>query len=423
MKIIHVNTSAAGGAAKAAIRLREGLGQANLSAQMLVLYREDHPDKHIHSFYPAVQPLYKKAFQALRYRSDALIKTHRSPAPNQPYEAFSFPDTIYDLSRHPLVKEADIVHLHWVGNFLDYTSFFKRINKPVVWTLHDLNPFSGGFHYEQDFRNNHLNFFRLHQKNLAVKRQSLRQFKNLTVVSPSRWMFQQASNSAVLGRFRQVHIPNGINLDIFKKINQTAARTLLDIPLDKKVLLFIADSVHNKRKGFQLLLETLGLIHDKDLLLVIVGKGEVGNTSIPVKKINFILDDRLLAAIYSAADLCVVPSLEDNLPNTILESMACETPVLGFDTGGIPDIVRPYKTGLLAKTKQVKDLAKKITYLLDDEEIRGFLGENARRVVQQEYNIVKQTQQYAALYHHILGKSFSPKTFNEELTKVWPNFI
>ena len=420
MKILHVNTSETGGAAKAVIRLQEALLQSDITSKMLVLYKYHPERKHIYSFQSNDSSIQSKLKSSLQYRWDNFKKTQSLRNKNRDYELFSFPNTIYDLTNHPLVQEADIIHLHWVAGFLDYPTFFRKINKPLVWTLHDLNPFNGGFHYKRDYLENQIDFYKIDRDIRKIKQNALLKFEDLTVVNLSNWIYKLSTGSEILGRFKHKFIPNGLNLNVFKKINQISARRILNLPRDKKIILFIADSIDNKRKGFQYLSKALNHIPADDTLLVLVGNGNANASPIPTQILNFITDDRLLATVYSAADLCVIPSLEDNLPNTVLESMACETPVVGFKVGGIPDMIKPNKTGLLAKAFDEKDLAAKIKYLLNDDEYRLILGKNARSLAEKEYNIHNQSKKYIELYQDILKTRNTGKTiFNNNLTEYW----
>ncbi|MCU0443812.1 MAG: glycosyltransferase [Microscillaceae bacterium] len=401
MKILHINTFDNGGAAKAVWRLHEALLNEGVDSQILVLYQENQPRDNVFNFNETQQSVWQKARLSLAYRWDVYQKQQLIQHKPKNYEIFSFPKSIYDLANHPLVKAADIIHLHWVAGFIDYPSFFRRINKPVIWTLHDMNPFSGGFHYDQDLTNNWHEYQQIDRQLRQTKIRALANIEHLSVTTPSQWLFEQSQNSEALGSFPHYLIPHSLNLDIFKKIDKKFARRVLNLPLNQPIVLFIADSNQNKRKGFVYLKEALSSIKYRQFGLAIAGKGKVERMPFRTHKLDFIFDDRLLSTAYSAADICVVPSLEDNLPNTVLEAMACGTPVIGSNVGGIPDMVRHEHTGLLFEPKNVKDLADKIAYLLVEEELRLLYGANARQVVEQEYNQLLQARRFKQLYQAI----------------------
>ncbi len=414
MKILHINTSELGGAAKAVLRLQEGLMKSNLHSQLLVLHAYREQAQQVHAYHETRVPLFRKILNSIAYRSDAYVKKMILNQKSDDYEVFSFPTTIYHLHQHPLIKEADLIHLHWVADFVDYSSFFKKINKPLVWTLHDLNPINGGFHYQGDFLQNQIDFYGLEKRIKRLKANALRQLPEMSVVSPSRWLYGQARKSEILGRFKHYHIPHGIDLETYKKIDQKAAREILNLPFHKKIVLFVADSIKSKRKGFQYLSEAVTYLDDEDILLLVVGKDTSASTTPFTQVLDFISDDRLLAIVYSAADVYVIPSLEDNLPNTVIEAMACETPVLGFEVGGIPDMVRPYQTGLLAHPRDAKDLAQKLHYMLEEEELRLLWGKNARLITEKEYSLELSATRYVQIYEALLnGHSIQQKNMQD----------
>jgi glycosyltransferase involved in cell wall biosynthesis len=215
----------------------------------------------------------------------------------------------------------------------------------------------------------------------------------------------QVKASTLLSRFPVTTIPNGLNPAIFAPRDKTVARNTLEIPPSARVILFGAATLQSRRKGFKLLVEALQTMIDvEDLwLLSFGGLGAPMESRIPHVHMGSIENERLLALIYSAADLFVIPSLEDNLPNTIMESMACGTPVIGFEAGGIPEMVRPGDTGLLAPVGNVSALRDAIAKLLGDRDTRHKLSRNCRRIVEQEYSSARQAERYTSLYREILA--------------------
>jgi glycosyltransferase involved in cell wall biosynthesis len=224
----------------------------------------------------------------------------------------------------------------------------------------------------------------------------------MTIVSPSQWLFKLCSNSLLLGRFTNICIPYGVSIDVFKPTDKEKARQALSLPIDKKIILFTADSLTDKRKGFAYLITALRMLEQGDTVLCTMGKGYV-TTDLPVCNLGFIFDEHQIALVYSAADIFVITSVEDNLPNTVMESLACGTPVVGFDTGGIPDMVRNYETGLLAEAKNAFDLKEKIYWLLMHDKERTEMGINSRRIVEQEYMLTIQAAKYIELYRKVLA--------------------
>jgi glycosyltransferase involved in cell wall biosynthesis len=271
--------------------------------------------------------------------------------------------------------------LHWVGGFIDYTSFFKKCSKPVVWTLHDMNPFMGLKHYRDRFngidhegnpiqRSISKSEEKIRNKTIKIKQKALQSFDKLTVVTPSKWLAEEAKNS-ILFKDRPVHvIPNGIDSNVFKPRDKNFARDLFDIPTDKKVLLFVSDVITVHRKGFIFLKKALEQIEDDNLILLTLGRlNTTINTKANIVNLGHISNDAMLSLVYSLSDAFIIPSLEDNLPNTVLESLLCGTPVIGFPIGGIPDMIMHGENGLLCDEISVHALRKEIQKFLDNMDI------------------------------------------------------
>jgi len=216
-------------------------------------------------------------------------------------------------------------------------------------------------------------------------------------------MLEQVKQSPLLCNFPVTMIPNGVDLEEFAPRDRRVARDILRIPDGARVVLFIADNATNRRKGFSLLTEALnGLDHQSDLFLLSVGSGKL----LPSDRIPYLhlgpIDYRWLSLVYSAADLFVIPSLQDNLPNTVLEAMACGTPVVGFAVGGIPDMVRPGITGLLVPPCDVVGLLAAILDLVHDERKRKEMSSSCRRIAVEEYSLELQARRYSEIYKSLL---------------------
>lgn len=329
----------------------------------------------------------------------------------------------FDMEAH--LPSADVINLHWVAGFLNYQSFFSWLPQhiPVVWTLHDMNPFTGGCHYD-----NGCGKFRTHcgacpqlgstlTRDLAY-RIWLRKRKvydsispdRLHFVTPSQWLAQAAKSSSLLKKFHVSIIPNGIETEVFCPEDRSAGRKAINLPQHACVLLFSSDSMENLRKGFHLLAKALeGLQGNSNLYLLSLGAGNLRlNGPIPHLHLGHIESDRLLSLIYSIADIFVIPSLQDNLPNTVLESLACGTPVVGFKVGGIPDMVRPGLTGLLAPAGDSIALRNAILELTRKPDVLKEMSLNCRRIAKSEYSMEIQAKRYVRLYEMLsLGSVIS----------------
>lgn len=278
-----------------------------------------------------------------------------------------------DISKHPLIQQADIVHLHWVNfGFLSVSDIasLTRLNKPVFWTLHDMWAFTGGCHHSgacEHFQQScgDCKFLKNpHPSDLSHRMWEAKKTefasKNLHIITCSDWLGNRAKQSSIFGSHSIQTIPNAIDTEFFSPNDATG----LGLDPNKKYVLFVAMRVNAPAKGFHLLKEALHYLDAATTELLIVG-GEM-TEKLPLKAHNFgqISDPAKMRDIYAAADVFVTPSLEENLPNTIMEAMACGTACVGFEVGGIPEMIEHEVTGYVAKAFDPKDLAKGINWCL-----------------------------------------------------------
>lgn len=324
-----------------------------------------------------------------------------------------------DVSRQ--IPDTDVINLHWVSEFLDYGAFFEWLPEelPVIWTLHDMSPFTGGCCYDLEcgkFRQNcgtcpqlgsldQSDFTHAAWKRKAKYYGSLA-LERFHVVTPSSWLRNELKRSSLLSRFPDSVIPYGLDLEAFRPRDRRIAREILGIPHDMRVLLFVSQDISTPRKGFPILAKALEGMQSDNIFLLSLGIGHSTEVQrFPHLHIPSVNHDGLLSLIYSAADVFVLPSLADNLPNTMLESMACGTPVVAFATGGIPEGVRPGVTGLLAKTGDAKELRSAILGLLGNEALRSEMAANCRKIALAEYSLKLQAERYTELYESMLTSS------------------
>ena len=324
---------------------------------------------------------------------------------NRKVEMFSSPDTIYDLTTNPIIRKADIIHLHWVSNFLDYRTFFKTARKPVVWTFHDENPFMGGCHYSGDAK--FLSKALMDKENdfLEKKMSSLKRLKKLDVICPSDWMRQKVAGS-FYSNYR-IHTQfYGLDENEFKYIERTEARRRLNLNNDHLILCAIAADLKTYRKGFDIVLSLMDFIcsNSKTTLLLV---GELPEVSLPNNVIQIgKLDDRdKLNLVYSASDALLFPSRQDNLPNVLLESLFCGTPVLGFSVGGVPEIIQNGLNGLLADEISVRSFKKLIDEFLTMKDT--FNRNEIRANAIQKFSTKNQVDRVTNLYRESINNSKS----------------
>ncbi len=307
-----------------------------------------------------------------------------------------------DISRHPLIQQADIVHLHWVNfGFLSVSDIAQltKLNKPVFWTLHDMWAFTGGCHHSgncEHFQQScgdckflkNPNPTDLSHRMWEAKKTGFAE-KNLHIITCSDWLGNRARQSSILGGHSIKTIPNAIDTEFF-----SPTATNLGLNPNKKYVLFVAMRVNAPAKGFHLLKEALQYLDADTTELLIVG-GEL-TEELPLKAHNLgqISDPAKMRDIYAAADAFVTPSLEENLPNTIMEAMACGTACVGFEVGGIPEMIEHEVTGYVAQAFDPKDLAKGINWCLESTNS----GPKSRERALQLYDQTIVAQQHLAYY-------------------------
>jgi glycosyltransferase involved in cell wall biosynthesis len=356
-----------------------------------------------------------KAFAALRgHATSPLVKTLKTGNPIIHSPAVLPSQWVKRIN----ASDADIVHLHWVQGEMLSIADIGRIERPIVWTLHDMWAFCGAEHYTEEFRwregyrrDNrpaHESGFDLNRWTWERKRKHWR--RPIQIVTPSHWLADCVRESALMRDWPVLVIPNCLDTDRWKPMEQALARELLGLPADVPLLLFGAmGGGRDPRKGFDLLTAALGHLRGviPGLELVIFGQLAPRNPpdlGFPVHYTGHLHDDLSLRALYSAADALVVPSRQDNLPNTAVEAQACGTPVVAFHIGGLPDIVAHQRTGYLAKAFDVADLADLAVG------IAWVLGEDLRqasreRAVARFSNAVV-AEQYRAVYRQLTSHSW-----------------
>lgn len=417
MRICHLNLDDGdGGATRAALRLHKGLLQAGQESEFYVpLKRRQEAGIKQLEFDCGYYAKARRALRRLRIKLEQ-PRAHSSSG----YEAFMGVRSQFGAELADALPSCDVVNLHRVSGLIDYESFLASVSPrtPIVWTLHDMNPMTGGCSYDAGCRRftaacglcPQLGSGRMRDwsfVNLRLKRKMFTGMdaRHLTLVSPSRWLAGEVSNSAVLGGIQVRVIPNGVNTDLYTPRDKRLARQVLELPEQAKIILFVANSVGNLRKGFALLAEVVERLSTmRNLCLVSVGLNQA-DLKVPFvyRHLGQINTEGILSLVYSAADLFVIPSLQDNLPNTVLEAMSCGLPVAGFDTGGIPDSVRPGVTGELAPVGDVEVLSEIVNHLLCNGELLNVMGRECRRIAVAEYGIEKQACAYTRLYSELLG--------------------
>jgi glycosyltransferase involved in cell wall biosynthesis len=425
VRILHLNTfDTTGGAARATYHLHRGLLQLGHDSTLLVAHRRsDEPT--VMAFSPP-SDWTSRLRRRLRGRQISQnFSRYRNTRPAG-YEKFTDDRTPYGSAVARQLPACDVINLHWIADFVDLPGFFSYVPPqiPIFWRLSDMNAFTGGCHYDHGCGKYMTGCGTCPQIGSADPDDLSRQIwqrkqavfgrleaGRLHIVALNRWMAENVRHNPLLGKFPVTIVPNGVDTDVFAPRDRRLSRDVLRIPQDRRVVLFAgAEGPINIRKGFALLTRALSeLCAVDDLLLVSVGGGATRSRSDErYLHLGHIDNDRLLSMVYSAADLYVIPSLQDNQPNTVLEAMACGTPVVGFGVGGISEMVKPQITGLLAAAGDVAALRSAILELLRSSDKRSAMSAACRCVVMEEYTRELQVRRYADLYRAALEKTRQP---------------
>ena len=310
-------------------------------------------------------------------------------------------------------SDADVIHLHWINGEMVSVVDLSKIAKPVVWTLHDMWAFCGAEHYTEDFRwrdgytlGNRPSYESGFDLNRWTWERKIKHWKGTPrhIVTPSRWLADCAKQSVLMRDWPITVIPNAIDMEVWQPVDRSFARQLLGLPADRPLLLFGSMvGVQDPRKGFDLLQAALNHLRGQlpGLELIVFGqpapKAPV-DLPFPVHYTGHLHDEISLRLLYSAADVMVIPSRQDNLPNTGVEAQACGLPVVAFDTGGLPDIVEHQRTGYLAKSFNTVDLAQGLSWVLSDTQRHAALGQSARQRALRLWSLDTVALQYQELY-------------------------
>lgn len=416
MNILILNTfETKGGAAVAGKRLTVALQKQGIQVSLLVMEKKTS-DTFVSAIGTSVfrKLLTKWAFLSERLQIFLTNRFHR-----ENLFSVSTGSSGACILHHPLVKKADIIHLHWINQgFLSLQDIHALIDlgKPIVWTMHDMWPCTGICHHARDcsrYLENCGNCMFLHTP--SVKDLSYRVFQkkkqylsnsDLWFVTCSRWLRLLAEKSAIKSGNHFYNIPNPIDTDFFCPGNQKTARQLLKLPENKKLILFGASIASDKRKGVDYLIEATYLLSDlkDEVELIFCGqvKGELSATfGLKAHALGYVSDPEMVVKMYQAADCFVIPSLEENLPNMIMEAMACGIPCVGFNTGGIPEMIKHQETGYVAQYKSAEDLASGIRSLLEKCDDLSF-KKNIRTFVLENYSESIIAKRYIQLYTNAL---------------------
>ncbi len=356
--IAHVSTSQGGGAGNAARRLHEGLLKQGTDSRFLSAHGVVSESARMDVLPKAYPRFWQRAARKFGLGLTAQERWDKECRALDCTDIFtSSIESDAGLLHHDSIRQATVINLHWVAGMLPWAEFFRENTKPVVWTLHDMNPFMGVFHYETDRQRGSAASHEIELQVRRTKSQILKTARSPVIVTPSKWLQEQSLASELFGKFRHEHIPYGLDTRVFRPHPQAFARSVFGLPLDRKLVLVVAERLNDHRKGFDLLLNALQVPElAKGWDLVAVGDGPLPLDNLKYHRVGTITDERLMSLVYSAADLTVIASREDNLPNVILESLCCGTPVIGTPAGGIPEPIATGRDGFIAEQTNAEAL-------------------------------------------------------------------
>jgi glycosyltransferase involved in cell wall biosynthesis len=421
VKVLHINTYPGnGGAGRACSRLNLALQEQGIDSEIAVNFTFSK-NNEVHDFSSGFLYHWLTAAEIILEGliSKLVLKPVKIP--------FSFPFFGKNISQNKLVKRADIIHLHWINHaFLRPQDLLKlnKAGKPIVWTFHDSNAFTGGCHvrytcghFEKECGNCPL----LKKSNpndwshtIWLSKQKAYSALSFEIIAPSHWMSQSIKRSKLLDD-RNIHVvPNTLDTDKFKPFDKIEARKKLGISTDKFIIMSgFMPSRKDLHKGTPYLVEALNILANGNELvkngveLIVFGNRDASNVpefSIPATFLGTIADDEKLALCYSAADVFVTPSLEDNLPNTVMESLSCGTPVVAFTTGGIPDMVKHKENGYLAQYQSAEDLAQGINWVMEHPDKQA-LNRESRNGVLENFSEGVIAAKHIEIYKQLLNQT------------------
>lgn len=389
MNILHISTySTGGGAPIAAHRHCFAMRKAGLNAKMLVY-------KGVPNEYTIIYP-YKKMFPIIgtcwQKIKNLAIKTIKRRG------VMYWPDNDCNLSQIKEVKEADIIYIHWVDQFIGLKTleYILNLGKPVVWYMHDMWPFTGGCHHSFDCEKymtdcnccpDMIVMKKLTFNSLRDKAHIIAKYGNIYPVAPSVWLTDCARKSSVFKGHQAFTIPNVIDTDTFVPLNKTTCKKNAQLPLNKKIVLFNAVDFNNIYKGPQYLVKTISQLDESYIEFAVIGNADLKmfpkKIHSRIHLLGYVASQEQMVEIYNTADVLLITSMAENFPNVVIEAMACGIPVVGFATGGIKDQIKHKENGWLSPQGDVDDLVEGVRWVLNKADYSK-LKEKSRAYVEKD---------------------------------------
>ena len=412
MRVLHITYTTTGGAGIAVVRLHKALleqgieskvlvGQTNIVSDDIVKTTETMRGRYK---VPNV-PVLDKIIRALRRKGRCMTPMEKMEFElaklDRKYPAyFDLPLSSFELEKHPLVEWADIINLHWISGFVDFPTFFHSVKKPIVWTMHDLNPFYGGFHHIRLRDKYFSQYENLEKESYNVKKKALAGFGNLTLIALSSEMERLMKGHEFYKERQIFKIHNCVEPSASPIVEKAALRNMLEWPVDKKILLFVNKNMNDSEKGLRELLESLDMMDSDNIMLACVGDGYVPDSKkqIDVRHYRSVSDAIWLKLLYSAVDFLVQPSHQEAFPLTPIEALCCGTPVIITPVSGAEDMIDE-DNGVIADGYSPVDISKAIKVASG----RQYDSQKIRKHAIECYSPKHIAKQYIDVYQRILN--------------------
>lgn len=416
MRVLVVNTSEkTGGAAVAASRLVDALNNNGVKAKMLV---RDKVTEDI-----TVVGLPKKLLAQWNFLWERwCVFCHLHFSKEHLWE-IDMAVAGSDITKMREFKEADIIHLSWLNQGMLSLRGIRKIirsGKPIVWTMHDLWPATGICHYARGCNRYastcgncpllpHKGFKNDLSAKVFRRKQNIYQQGNIYFVSCSKWLEKQAMVSGLFTGQRITNIPNPLDVRVFCPQDKAEARLRVGLPANKNIILFVSQRITDERKGMKYFVEAIDKLVEKypqmknnSAIALLGGHSEDMTFALPSYALGYVSEEKQIVNVYNSVDVFVLPSLEDNLPNTIMEAMACGVPCVGFKAGGIPEMIEHQKNGYVANYRDADDLANGIHWVLEEAD-KDFLVEGCLRKVMHNYSQHAVALRYIEIYNEAMA--------------------
>lgn len=410
MNVLHLaagSLSGGGGATRGALWLHQGLRSLGIDSRFL----STDPKAEGEGIVSIARPAWRDGLRRLRSRMDQ-VPLWRYPRRGD--EIFSPAWVGYDFTRHPLYRRADILHLHWINAGFVSIERLARVDKPIVWTMRDMWPFTGGCHYALGCEKYRAGCGACPQLGSSAKNDLSRRIvrrkerflpRNLHLVAISRWLADCARSSEVFHDADIRTIANCVDTEAFQPADRSAARSRLGLPADVPIVLTGSFRDSESYKGGQFLPAIASLCAERGWLHCSFGHGSAGSQDTgPSRHLGYIADNMTLRDIYSAADVFVLTSTQDAFAKTAAESVCSGTPVVAFDATGPRDIVEVGRNGYLATPYETESLLSMIVRTIDERGLWATLAAEISGKARRDFSPERAARRYRDLYKEILGQ-------------------